>query len=117
SFQALSQVETGVESANVLTMNVPFMMSKFKQGAQASSYARRILTAVQSIPGVHDAAVTTSVPLTGGWFSAVEIVGKTVSAGPRGDSCYIKMISADYFRALGIRLKRGRALAVTDTEI
>ena len=34
SFQALNAVETGVDSSNVLTMNVPFLMSKFQEGSQ-----------------------------------------------------------------------------------
>jgi putative ABC transport system permease protein len=117
SFVALQQVDAGFDTTNVITMGVPFSPTKFKEGGQAVSYARRIIDGVETIPGVLDAAVTTVLPLRG-WSTGMpfQIVGKPIKDRANRDSCAFKPVSESYFRSLGIRLRKGRGLTEKDVK-
>ncbi len=117
SFYELQQVDTGFDSTNVITAWLPMDDKQYTQGAQITEYYKQILDSIQSVPGVRDVATTSALPLQGwGYGMPFQIAGKPVVDVSNRPGGFFKMVSASYFRALGMRLRKGRGLADTDTQ-
>jgi len=115
SFNNLMNVDPGFDSTNVVTMTVPMISEKDADGARLTIYLNGLLDAVKAVPGVQHAAVTSALPMQGWGFG----MPFRLDGMPRGNDserqpCYFKIVSPDYFSALGIPLRRGRALSDTD---
>ena len=117
SFEQLQGVDAGFDTTNVLTMGLPLSTSKLKDGGQASSYVRRIIDGIETVPGVLEAAVTSALPLQG-WSTGMpfQIAGKPIKDRANREACAFKMLSESYFHSLGIRLRKGRGLTVKDVK-
>ena len=116
SLHALEEVDTGFDSTNVVTMWLPLDAKQFTDGPRIVNYEREILAAVRSVPGVRDAANTTALPLQGwGYGMPFQIQGQPVLDPANRPGAFFKMVSPSYFQTLGIRLRRGRGLAETDS--
>jgi predicted permease len=70
-----------------------------------------LLERVRAIPGVAAAAVSTGTPLAAGAFGTVEVVDGPNPRPSPDNMTIFTAASRDYFRALGIPLRRGRLLA------
>jgi putative ABC transport system permease protein len=71
-----------------------------------------ILPALQQLPGVRSTAATQRLPLRGSsdnW--GMNIVGKPEF---NGTSTFMRVITPDYFQAMGIRVRRGRGFTPSD---
>ena len=114
SFLAQASADRGYDSANVLTATVPFPGGRtFEWRQQARA---RIVERLKSRAGVTHAAFSTGVPLmsAGGFmsfkFNSPFREGVTIDA-----QSIRRLITPDYFGALGVRLRAGRALDDRDT--
>jgi predicted permease len=118
SFFALTQrIETGFDSTNVLTATVPLTEARFESGVTLNAYLDQMASRIQSLPGIRDVAFTDSLPTQGVPFGRLfQIAGQpAVSYGNR-PLCSIKIVSPSYFRAVGLRLLKGRALSDRDRD-
>jgi putative ABC transport system permease protein len=117
SFFQMQSVETGVDSTNVVTANLPISDRRFSSATEFRLYVRQITEAIAAVPGVRDVALTSALPMQGwGYGMPFQVVGaKQVDAANR-HSCFFKMVGASYFRTLGIRLIKGRLLDAHDVE-
>ena len=117
SFYQLQQVDTGFDSTNVITTWLPMDDKQYTQGAQINEYYKQILDSIQSVPGIRDVATTSALPLQGwGYGMPFQIAGKPVVDVSNRPGAFFKMVSASYFRALGMRLRKGRGLSETDPQ-
>ncbi|HYM07486.1 MAG TPA: ABC transporter permease, partial [Terriglobales bacterium] len=117
SFYQLQQVDPGFETTNVVTMWLPMTDAQYPEGAQVVSYLGQVMEKIQAVPGVRDVATTTALPLEGwGWGMPFLVEGQPVVDRANRPGCFYKMVSPSYFRALGMRLLKGRGLAETDTK-
>jgi putative ABC transport system permease protein len=112
SFQRLMSVETGFESQGLIAAYLPLPMERNPDAAAVTSYVDRILDEVHAVPGIREAAVTTGLPLRG-WgdgmpFRLADKPNEEVGTG-------FKIVSPEYFQALGLPLKAGRFLDKRDT--
>jgi putative ABC transport system permease protein len=72
----------------------------------------RVVDRIKTTPGVVSAAATSSIPLRGpDSFCGFDIAGKANKV--YGAKC--RTVSDDYFRAMGVRLLKGRAFTEQDT--
>jgi len=115
SFAKLRTVELGFDPDRLLTMSVraPF---RGREPAQRVNYFQQTLTNLQQLPGVEAAGICFSLPMTGGGATdPVWIEGRP--APPIGDEPVLRggSVSADYFKAMGIPLRQGRAF--TEDEV
>jgi len=62
SFQRLLNVDLGFETANVITMGLPRVMYRDTDSVRLTNYYREIEAAIQGLPGVRAAAVTSALP-------------------------------------------------------
>jgi putative ABC transport system permease protein len=65
SFTRLLNVDAGFETTNTIAMGLPRDGRAETDGAKVHAYFRSILEHVRAVPGVRDAATTTSLPLRG----------------------------------------------------
>jgi len=114
SFMRLQEVETGMRPENVLTLAISLPEAKYTKPEMAAEFYGRVLDRVKALPGVEAAAVINVLPLLRtGYNGDVEIEGQSYPAGLLPLAEY-RVVSPDYFRALGIPLLRGRFLDERD---
>ncbi len=117
SFLRLESVDTGFDSTNVITMGLPMSMDKNTDGARVANYLREITAAVETVPGVRDVAVTSALPMQGwGFGMPFQIVGQPPLDRANRPACFFKIVSASYFRGLGMKFRKGRGLSDNDTK-
>src|SRR5689334_1740216 len=68
SFYRLFNVETGIDSSNVLTMGLPIATERFPDTARLNQYLRDIRAAVEAVPGVKEAAWSCAPPMQGACY-------------------------------------------------
>jgi putative ABC transport system permease protein len=117
SFFRMQTVETGFDSTNVVTADIPISARRFPTAAEFKLYLHQITDAVSVVPGVRDVSLTSALPLEGwGYGMPFQIVGaKQLDVANRPD-CFFKMVGPTYFHTLGIRLTKGRLLNAQDVK-
>jgi predicted permease len=128
---ALSGVDTGLRTEEVLTINVPLLQlgggpsnpadmgAWFRQlmisDGQAKEKYDRIMREIAALPGVIAVGVGSSTPLRGSTTQMeVKAEGKIVAAGEAQPRADLRSADPDYFNAAGIPLIKGRAFLPTD---
>lgn len=115
SFFQMQNVDTGFNSDNVLTAGLPIAEKRFPHPDQLNVYLRQIVSNIQNLPGVRDVALTSALPMQGwGYGMPFQIAGKPVVDRANRKACFFKMVSASYFRTLGMRFEKGRGLSELD---
>jgi predicted permease len=115
----LSQVETGLRTGEVLTMNVPLLelSTMFVPGADAAAKERydRMLREIRAVPGVLDVGLGGSAPLRSSSVALeVKAEGKALAVGEAVPRAEMRTANPEYFGAAGIPIVKGRAFASTD---
>jgi predicted permease len=110
SLDRLQHVDLGVKTANVLTFELNLPDSRYDSTARRLTY-ERVARALEALPGVRAAGGVTKLPATG-WFntwSALPLSGPLAGNRDARASDENRVVSGDYFRAVGIPIVRGRA--------
>jgi putative ABC transport system permease protein len=115
SFYRLMQVERGFDPANVLTVNLTLPNSKYPEPAQQTAFLQEVLERVSAIPGVRAAGLISTLPFEGGPATDFEIEGRPLAPGEPEPMADIRIVDANYFRALAVPLRQGRAFTARDT--
>jgi predicted permease len=115
----LSQVQTGLRTEQVLSMDVPLLelSSVFVPGADAAAKERydRMLREVRAIPGVNDVGLGSTSPLRrSNFLLEVKAEGKALAVGEAVPRAELRTANPEYFRAAGIPVLTGRPFAATD---
>jgi putative ABC transport system permease protein len=116
SFAGLVDVDAGVRAEDVTTARLTLPNARHVDARAVAAFHRRLLERVEGLPGVEAAGLITHLPLQSSGFN-----GGVVPEGqhfPRGQEPLVefRVVTPGYFRALGIPLLRGRALAEGDAE-
>jgi len=114
SFDRLMKVDPGFQAGAALTLHVP-MPSAITDKRQQSAYYERILERLRALPGVNSAGLISPLPLAG--VDANGTFAREGHPAPPGERQLVKMrvVSPDYFRAMGIELRQGRVFQPADT--
>ncbi len=114
--QRLFAIDPGFTADHVLTMQVQASGRRFDDAGVTHRFFADALEAVERVPGVVSAGLTSQLPLSGD----LDVYGVHFASSPapytdedRGAFRYA--VSAGYFETMGIRLKRGRLLDMRDT--
>ena len=114
-FRKLTRIDPGFDPKNALTMRVFLPGAKYNT-EQALRFYRLALERIGSLPGVRSATLGSALPL----LNTMEVQFDVEGAAPRPDSERPRVpyvaVGPDYFRALGISLRRGRFFAEADNE-
>jgi len=113
---SIQSVDPGFRSDGVLTLQTALPMPKYEGTAKRTAFYRRVLSEVQALPGVSDAAYISFLPMTmGGGIWPVDIDGKTLDRSG-GHSASLRFVTPGYFATLRIPLHAGRNLSESDAE-
>jgi putative ABC transport system permease protein len=108
SFVALEEVDLGLRPDNLLFARIPLPKGQYTTAAAKQQFFRSLLERVSALPGVISATETSTLPPYGGIGTEIDISGKTHTEKWEG---IFQLVSEGYFRTLGIRQLRGRALS------
>jgi predicted permease len=116
SFHRLASLDPGFRPDRVVTVALELERAQYPTTAAQLAFFERLLERVHRLPGVESAAAGDSLPLKP--FSMV-MIGGGVEGGPptpagREPELAVCAVTPDYFRALGITLRRGRPFDAAD---
>jgi putative ABC transport system permease protein len=117
SFVRLQSVDPGFRSDNLLTMSVVLPDTKYPDASRRAAFYDQTLARVGALPGVESAAVVTRLPLTfKGNANSYSVEGFPEPSPDQRPIAVTRVISPDYFRAMGIAVLRGRHFTPQDRE-
>ena len=115
SFLRLEQVRPGFQPEGLLTLRLSLPESKYPGFLPRSRFYRELLTRLAADPRVRAAGAINGLPFSGyGGDRSFAIEGLAAPAGGARPDEQLRFVSADYFRAAGVRLLRGRGFGDRD---
>lgn len=117
SFARLAATDQGFDHERLLTARLQLVGPRYAEPGQVASFLRELLPRLRGLPGVHEAAATTKLPLYGGNNGTEIIEGREGDFGlDGGPEVERSTASPTYFQTMGIPLLEGRLLADSDAE-
>lgn len=114
SFNRLASLNPGVDTTNVLAMDLPMPLAEFTNSAALTNYLREVTQNVRSVPGVRDAAITDKPPMEGFANGAPFLIaGRNYDPYSPPVSGF-KVVGPSYFDTVGMTLLKGRSLDESD---
>jgi putative ABC transport system permease protein len=114
-FVRVRNLDIGVRPAGVWTAGVMLPESGYKKQEQQFRFERELLERAARIPGVETAALSNRLPLEGGSNGYIKLRGETTT--PMSNQLVERhAVSPGYFRAMGIRLLKGRDFSAADIQ-
>ena len=114
SFAHLVRLDPGFEPAHLLAAELQLPGTRYALPQARIAYVQQALERVRALPGVSAVAASSGMPLAGYAVGSVSLPGR-----PDEDSrlwAWISGVTDDYFRVLGIPLKRGRVFGAGTTD-
>ncbi len=109
----LRAIDLGFRSDHLLTLHTPFG-AKYGDMVSATGYIRRVLDQVRAIPGVENAAFTSTLPFQSiGNTRGFKIDGGQIDQNFSPDALF-RVGSVNYLETLGVKLLDGRLFTESD---
>jgi putative ABC transport system permease protein len=118
TFVNLSRVPLGFQPQPVLSVNIPLSETQYPDMKQVRAFYGELLTRVRALPGVEVAAGVTNRPLAGpvGYDGLFTVEGQSEGEARHNPMVNMEGVTSDYFRTMGIPLRRGRVFTDGDVE-
>jgi predicted permease len=112
SFQNIEEQRLGMQTGGVFTVQIPLPSFRYNTGQKQMDFYLQAEAALRRLPGIRAVAISDSVP-PGGWqgdyrYSDLAVSGKPHPAPGTGGQVDTRSVTPDYFKALNIRVVRGR---------
>src|SRR5436190_6180028 len=108
SLAALQRVDPGFVPEHAVAAELSLPESRYPDAAAEIAFARQLLDGLGRIPGASASAIATTLPLSGSNLGlGFTIEGRPIDPAAQPSATYFS-VSPEYFRAMGIRLVRGR---------
>jgi len=118
SFGELSRVPLGFEASGVLSVAVDLPDTRYPEPPARRRFYQELIRRVGALPGVTSAATVTLRPLWGtvgmDWPFTVE--GQSPEEAEKNSLVNFEAVSSEYFRTMGIAVRRGRVFADSDAD-
>ncbi len=114
SFVGLRSLSPGFDPEGVLTLDVSVPDAHYKNSLALEGYWDQALANLRVLPGVTSVDATMPLPLSGDdWSSSFSVEGRNI---PEKDqpSAELRWATANYFRTLGIPVRKGRTFTDAD---
>jgi predicted permease len=109
SFRAVMRLDLGFDPANVVTGSVNLPQTSYREDKDLVAFEQRALVAIRGIPGVEAVGTTSLVPFTGNTSNSVILAeGYQMKPGESLIAPTSVITAGDYFKAMHIKLLRGR---------
>ena len=116
SFVRVTEVNPGVRTANILTMNVSLPVTKYDTPVKRANFYKDLIARLDTLAGVRSAGAVMFLPLRVSILSfRVAVSGFTIQGRPplgpdqQQDADY-RTATPGYFSTMGIALRRGRLI-------
>lgn len=111
----MQRVDAGFDPRNVLTFRLQPVTARLSSSGERAGYYEQLLARIAALPEVERVGTSQHLPLTGfNWSADLEIDGQPISADQARPRVTWRIVSGDYFGALGVPLRAGRALTRDD---
>ncbi len=114
NFLNMYSLNLGIDTSKLLTMNLALPERKYPALEQRLAFYERLEERLKSNPRIENAAVTSNIPLQGGFLRGLEIDGKPLDQGQQAPNVTMLTIDPRYFETIGLPLQRGRNLTDED---
>ncbi len=105
----------GFEPARILTTAIQLSPGEYEHRDPLATFYRPLLERVQHLPGVEAAGVINILPIQNwGSNSDIHIAGQPPNPPNQEMLAEVRVVSAGYFDAMGIKLLRGRMLSAAE---
>ncbi len=116
SFMTLMRVDPGFDPSHTVTMKVTLPSANFSSDGQTIAFFDRLFERVDALPGVEAAGGVSFLPLNGlGAATRFSIEGREKPRAGEEPVSEVKVVTHNYFKAMGIPLLRGRLFDGRDT--
>jgi putative ABC transport system permease protein len=116
SLRRLLDVPPGFNPDGVLTADVSVSDTKYPEPERRATFFQEVLERTAALPGVASVGAVYPLPLGGSFESyTFDIAGRPPFQPGQQPSADRRVISPDYFRVMGIALRKGRAFGVQDS--
>jgi putative ABC transport system permease protein len=108
-------IDPGFVAGNVLTLRAALPRPTYDDPLRRGAFYERVLSGVRALSGVEGAAFITGLPMVvTGLITGVEVPGQEVRSA-RSDGVSHRWVTPQYFKTMGIPLRRGRDIEDSDT--
>jgi putative ABC transport system permease protein len=116
TLMALNGIDPGFRAERVLTLQLALPLNRYASTEKLRAFYQAAERELSAIPGVKSAAFGGSLPLDG-WDigQGFVVAGEPPVEQARMPSAHYQIVSAGYFRTLGIDVVRGRPFSEYDT--
>ena len=118
SLWKLESVPLGIETGHIVTARFVLGKQHYSRSEQQLAFFNQLEQRLAGAPGVESAAITDSLPPSGGMrggpLAAIDIEGKPRRPEGTGGMMGWRYVTPGYFQALGIPIVRGRAFTEQD---
>jgi predicted permease len=115
TFVTLRTTHPGFEPSHVLALDLFLPQPRFADRSDRVRFFEDALRRVHALPGVRLAAFVADLPLGGSTDTeSFHIVGRADPSPDRGFNAGFNIVSADYFRLMGIPIRSGREFLDAD---
>jgi putative ABC transport system permease protein len=115
SFYQLQQVNPGFSYDSLLSFSVSLPEKKYATDEQQLTFFRQALQNLQALPGVKDVGLASGLPLgNNGWQTSFRVEGQPPPEPGKSPLMEACLASPDYFKAMGIKLVKGRYFTEQD---
>ena len=112
SLQHVEAVDPGFRPSQVLTIRLSLPRARYGGRAAIEHFANEVQRRIASIPGVRAVAAANVVPMNGYLATTPFFVDGIVTR--KAPEAHYRMVTPDYFRALGIPVRGGRTFDGAD---
>ncbi len=117
SFQRLTSVDPGFQTENRLTFTLSLPSAQYTEPHRIAGFYRDLMHGMEALPGVRAAGANASLPIAGeNWTASFFIEGRQPPPGEPVPSFEYRMITPNYFRAMGIPFRNGRDFSDRDID-
>jgi putative ABC transport system permease protein len=114
SAEKLKQVPLGFNPHDVITARLALPAARYGSDEMVADAYRRMLAPLRDTSGVRHAAASSHIPLTGGNADASTVAEEKNVPRDSAPSPAIRLVTDDYFEAIGLTMARGRSLQAID---
>ncbi len=112
TFQHLRHLDLGLRSEQLLTFETPLF--RYPDFDQRIAFVNAELERIRAIPGVTGVGAISTIPLTGRAGTTRYVFAGQPASETRDQDALSRVVTRDYFAAVGARLREGRFFDISD---
>ena len=111
----LQSVDPGIDVDRILTLRLQPTSTRYRAPGALIAYYDQVLERIAAIGGVRAAGAIQHLPFSGiNWVNAFDVEGQPIAPGQARPSANSKIITGEYFAAVGQPLVAGRTFSASD---